>query len=62
MPKTSSEKKSKEDEQFLGHLAALTRSHLIGDHPWGLTKNKQQKQWTLALKQKGYDSILANEI
>ena len=25
-------------------------------------KNKQQKQWTLALKQKGCDSILTNEI
>ena len=23
-----------------GHLAALTRSHLIGDHPWGLTKQQ----------------------
>ena len=34
-----------------GHLAALTRSHLIGDHPSGLTKtNKQHVQWTLALK------------
>ena len=23
---------------FVGHLAALTRSHPIGDHPSGLTK------------------------
>ena len=23
-----------------GHLAALTRSHLIGDHPSGLTKEQ----------------------
>ena len=24
----------------MGHLAALTRSHLIGDHPSGLTKEQ----------------------
>ena len=24
----------------VGHLAALTRSHLIGDHPSGLTKEQ----------------------
>ena len=44
-----------------GHLTALTRSHLIGDHPSGFN-NKQQKQWTLALKQKGCDTIPAYEI
>ena len=25
---------------YLGHLAALTRSHLIGDYPSGLTKEQ----------------------
>ena len=45
-----------------GHLEALTRPHLIGDYPSGLQKNKQQKQWTLALKQKRCDPIPGNEI
>ena len=31
----------------LGYLAALTRFHVIGDHPSGEQKNKQHKQWTL---------------
>ena len=27
---------------MFGHLAALTRSHLIGDHPSGLTKEQTE--------------------
>ena len=43
-------------------VAALTRSHLIGDHPSGLTKEQRTETWTLALKQKDWDPIPANEI
>ena len=35
-----------------GHLAALTRSHLIGDHPLGLTKEQITETMALGLKQK----------
>ena len=35
----------------MGHVAALVRSHVIGLNPSGEQKNKQHKQWTLALKQ-----------
>ena len=36
-----------------GHLAALTRSHLIGDHPWGLTKEETTETMDPSHKTKG---------
>ena len=36
-----------------GHLAALTRSHLIGDHPWGLTKEQTTETMDPTPKTKG---------
>ena len=36
-----------------GHLAALTRSHLIGDHPSGLTKEQTTETMDPSPKTKG---------
>ena len=36
-----------------GNLAALTRSHLIGDHPWGLTKEQTTETIDPSPKTKG---------
>ena len=46
-----------------GHLAALTKSHLIGDHPSSLTKEQTTETMDpVALKQKGCNPIPTNEI
>ena len=37
----------------VGHLAALTRSHLIGDHPSGLTKEQTTETMDPSPKTKG---------
>ena len=37
----------------MGHLAALTRSHMIGDHPWGLTKEQTAATMDPSPKTKG---------
>ena len=37
----------------LGHLAALTRSRLIGDHPWGSTKEQTTETMDPSPKTKG---------
>ena len=39
--------------QIWGHLAALTRSHLIGDHPSGLTKEQTTETMDTSPKTKG---------
>ena len=50
----SSEKiKSNQREKKRGHLEALTRSHLIGDHPSGLTKEQTTETMDPSPKTKG---------
>ena len=41
------------NKQEMGHLAALTRSHLIGNHPWGLTKEQTTETMDPSPKTKG---------
>ena len=45
-----------------GHLAALTRSHLIGDHPSGLTKEQTTELMDPSPKTKGLRPYPATEI